>query len=173
VARFEEGLAMARWIGDRAATYNALYALGQVALVRGEHELATSSFREGMGLSEEMGDLANVAHCLEGLATVAGVRGEAEPSARLFGATHGLHETIGVPVWTYYRPDRSLYQRTMADVREALGEAAFEAQFSEGRTMSPNMPSSMHWKHRCPSRPQPGQSWLLRRPRLPHQLRPW
>jgi predicted ATPase/DNA-binding SARP family transcriptional activator len=137
VARFEEGLAMARWIGDRAATYNALYALGQVALVRGEHELATSSFREGMGLSEEMGDLANVAYCLEGLATVAGARGEAEPSARLFGAAHGLHETIGVPVWTYYRPDRSLYERTMADVREALGDAAFEAQFSEGRTMSP------------------------------------
>jgi non-specific serine/threonine protein kinase len=137
VARFEEGLALARWIEDRASTYNALYALAQVALIRGEYELATSSFREGMGLSEEMGDLANVAYCLEGLATVAGARDEAERSARLFGVAHGLHETIGAPVWTYYNADRSLYERTMADLREALGEAAFEMAFSEGRAMSP------------------------------------
>jgi len=137
VARFEEGLALARWIGDRAATYNALYALAQVALLKGQHAVATSNFREGMGLSEEMGDLANVAYCLEGLATVAGARGEAERSARLFGAAQGLFQTIGVPVWTYYTPDRSLYERTMEGVREALGEAAFEAAFSEGRVMSP------------------------------------
>jgi predicted ATPase/DNA-binding SARP family transcriptional activator len=137
VAKFEEGLALARWIEDRASTYNALYALAQVALIRGEHELATRSFREGMGLSEEMGDLANVAYCLEGLATVAGTRDEAERSARLFGAAHGLHETIGVPVWTYYNADRSLYERTVADLREALGEVAFETAFSEGRAMYP------------------------------------
>jgi DNA-binding SARP family transcriptional activator len=137
VARFEEGLALARWIGDRAATYNALYALAQVALLRGEHERAASRFREGMGLSREMDDLANVAYCLEGLATVAGARGEAGRAARLFGATRGLLDTIGVPVWTYYTPDRALYESTMADVREALGDAAFEAALSEGRTMSP------------------------------------
>ena len=137
VARFEEGLALARWIGDRAAIYNALYTLAQVALVRNEYEAATSNFIEGMGLSEEMGDLANVAYCLEGLATVAGARGEAARSARLFGAAQGLLETIGVPVWTYYTPDRSLYERTMADMREALGEAAFAATFSEGSAMSP------------------------------------
>ena len=137
VARFEEGLALARWIGDRAATYNALYALAQVALVKGEEAVATSNFREGIGLSEEMGDLANVAYCLEGLATVAGARDEAERSACLFGAAQGLFETIGVPVWTYYTPDRSLYERTMEGVRGSLGEAAFEAAFSEGRVMSP------------------------------------
>jgi non-specific serine/threonine protein kinase len=137
VARFEDGLALARWIGDRAAIYNALYTLAQMALVRGEHDLATSSFREGMDLSEEMGDMANVAYCLEGLATVAGARGEAEVSARLFGAAKGLLEVIGVPVWTFYTPDRSLYERTMNDLRERMGAAAFEAAFSEGRVMSP------------------------------------
>ena len=136
VARFEEGLALARWIGDRAAIYNALYTLAQVALDRGEYELATSNFVEGIGLSEEMGDLANVAYCLEGLATVAGARGEAERSASLFGAAQGLHEAIGVPVWTYYNPDRSLYERTMADLRRRLGETAYEAAFSEGLAMS-------------------------------------
>jgi predicted ATPase/DNA-binding SARP family transcriptional activator len=137
VTRFEEGLALARWIGDRAAIYNALYNLAQVALGRGEHELAASHFVEGMGLSEEMKDLANVAYCLEGLATVAGSRGKADRSARLFGAAQGLHETIGVPVWTYYNPDRSLHKRTMADLRTRLGEQTYEVAFSEGRAMSP------------------------------------
>jgi predicted ATPase/DNA-binding SARP family transcriptional activator len=137
VARFEEGLALARWIGDRAAIYNALYTLAQVALDRGEHDLATRNFLEGIGLSEEMKDLANVAYCLEGLATVAGARGESVRSARLFGAARGLLQTIGVPVWTYYNPDRSLYERTMADLRTRLGEPDYEAAFSEGRAMTP------------------------------------
>jgi DNA-binding SARP family transcriptional activator len=137
IARFEEGLALARWIGDRAAIYNALYTLAQVALDRGELELATSRFVEGIGLSEEMKDLANVAYCLEGLATVAGARGEAGRSARLFGAAQGLHETVGVPVWTYYNPDRSRYKSTMADLRTRLGGPAYEAAFSEGLAMSP------------------------------------
>nr|MBA2714505.1 tetratricopeptide repeat protein [Rubrobacteraceae bacterium] len=154
VARFEEGLALARWIEDRAGTYNALYALGQVALVRSEHKLATRSFREGMGLSKEMGDLANVAYCLEGLATVSGARDEAERSARLFGAAQGLLATIGVPVWTFYKPDRSLYEITMADLREALGEAAFEAAFSEGRTMSPERAMEYALEETVPDPPE-------------------
>jgi tetratricopeptide (TPR) repeat protein len=137
VARFEEGLALARRIGDRTGIYNALYTLAQVALLGGELEPATSGFVEGMSLSEEMGDLANAAYCLEGLAAVAGARGEVQRSARLFGAAQGLLETIGVPVWTSYKPDRSLYERTMADLREALGEAAYQAAFSEGRAMPP------------------------------------
>jgi predicted ATPase/two-component SAPR family response regulator len=153
VARFEEGLALARWTGDRAATYNALYALGQVALVRGDHELATNSFREGVGLSKEMGDLANVAYCLEGLATVAGARAEAERSARLFGAARGLLETIGVPVWTFYKPDRSLYERTMADLRVRLGEAAFEAEFEVGRTMPPGRAIEYALEDAVPAQP--------------------
>jgi non-specific serine/threonine protein kinase len=137
VARFEDGLALARWIGDRGAIYNALYSLAQVALARGEYESATGNFIEGMALSEEMGDLANVAYCLEGLATVAGSRGKAARSARLFGAAKGLHETIGVPVWTYYQPDRTLYEQTMSELREVLGEVTYEATFSEGRAMAP------------------------------------
>jgi non-specific serine/threonine protein kinase len=137
VPRFEEGLALARRIGDRTGIYNALYTLAQVALVQGKLEVAIGSFEEGMSLSEEMGDRANVAYCLEGLATAAGAQGEAERAARLFGAARGLLETIGVPVWTSYKPDRSLYERTMNDLRARLGEAVFEAAEADGRAMTP------------------------------------
>jgi non-specific serine/threonine protein kinase len=133
---FGEGLALAREVGDRTVTYIALYNLAQVALYHDDHDGAVTFFEEGVTLSEQVGDRANLAYCLEGLATVAGVRGEAERSARLFGAAEGLHEAVGAPVYVYYEPDRSLYERTVAAVRYRLGEEAFEEACFEGRVMS-------------------------------------
>jgi non-specific serine/threonine protein kinase len=96
---FEEGLAMARRLGERLGTYIALYNLAQVALTCGDYQGAVSLFEEGVALSGEVGDQANLAYCLEGLAVVAGVQGEAMRSARLIGAAEGLHEAVGVPVY--------------------------------------------------------------------------
>jgi hypothetical protein len=41
-----------------------------------------------------------------------------------------------VPVYDYYQPDRSLYERTVATVRSKLGEAAFEEARTKGRAMT-------------------------------------
>ncbi len=123
---FEEGLAVARRIGDRTSTFIALYNLAQAALSRSDYEGAAPLFEEGVTLSEQMGDRANVAYCLEGLAVVANARGEAERSGRLIGAAEGLHEAIGVPVYLYYEPHRSIYERTVAAVRSQMGEETFE-----------------------------------------------
>jgi predicted ATPase/DNA-binding SARP family transcriptional activator/DNA-binding CsgD family transcriptional regulator len=131
--RFEEGLAMAREVGDRIGVYNALYNLALVALIQGKYELANSRFGEGIALSRQMEDQANIAYCLEGLAAVAGMQGKVERSVHLFGAAEGLLEALGVPVWTFYQPDRSLYERTIADLRGLLGEAAFEEAWADGR----------------------------------------
>jgi tetratricopeptide (TPR) repeat protein len=132
---FEEGLAQARERGDRLGTYNALYNLAQVALTRGDRELATRMLKEGVTLSEQIGDQANLSYFLEGLAVVAGMQGEAEHSARLLGAADRLLEEAGTSVYNYYKPDRSLYDRTMADVRSQLGEGGFEEAWTEGRAM--------------------------------------
>jgi predicted ATPase/DNA-binding XRE family transcriptional regulator len=133
---FEEGLAVARQIGDRSSTYIALYNLAQAALSRGDRDGAAPLFEEGVILSEQMGDRANAAYCLEGLAVVANARGEAERCGRLIGAAEGLHEVVGVPVYVYYEPHRSMYERTVATVRSALGEEAFEEARAEGREMT-------------------------------------
>ncbi len=133
---FEEGLAMARRLGDRLSTYIALYSLAQVALSRSDYQGATSLFEEGVALSGEVGDRANLAYCLEGLAVVAGVRGEAMRSARLIGAAEGLHEAVGVPVYIYYEPDRSLYEHTVAAIRSQMGAEAFEAARAQGRALT-------------------------------------
>ena len=59
-----------------------------------------------------------------------------ERSAHLFGAAEGLHEAVGVPVYIYYEPHRSLYERTVTAVRSRLGEAAFEEARADGRAMT-------------------------------------
>ena len=133
---FEEGLAVARRSGDRGAAFIALYNLAQVALSHGEHDRAAALFEEGVTLSEQVADRANLAYCLQGLAVVAGARGEAERCARLIGAAEGLHEAVGVPVYVYYEPHRSIYDRTMAAVRSQLSEESFDEAWAEGRAMT-------------------------------------
>jgi predicted ATPase/transcriptional regulator with XRE-family HTH domain len=136
ISMFEEGLAQARKRGDRLGTYNALYNLAQVALARGDHELAIRMLKEGVVLSEQIGDQANLSYFLEGLAVVAGRRGDAERSARLLGAAERLLEEAGASVYNYYKPDRSLYERTTTNVRSRLGEEGFVEARDEGRTMT-------------------------------------
>jgi len=133
---FEEGLAAARRIGDRSSTYIALYNLAQAALSRGNYDGAEPLFEEGVTLSEQMGDRANVAYCLEGLAVVANARGEAERSGHLIGAAEGLHEAVGVPVYLYYEPYHSMYERTVATVRSWLGGEAFEEARERGHELT-------------------------------------
>ncbi len=136
VSMFEEGLALARRMGDRTAAYVALYNLAQVSLARGDYDGAAAAFEEGITLSEQMRDQANLAYFLEGLAVVAGERKEAERSARLSGAAEGLLEAVGATVYNYYRPDRSLYERTVSATRSRLGESAFEEARESGRMMT-------------------------------------
>ncbi len=136
-SKFEDGLSVSRRIGDRTGIYVAMYNLALVSFARGDHEHAARWFGEGLTLSEQMGDRANVAYCLEGLAVAAAAKGETLRSARLLGAAEGLLEDIGVPVWTFYKPDRTFYERTFADLRTALGGSVFEDERGRGRGMSP------------------------------------
>jgi hypothetical protein len=57
-------------------------------------------------------------------------------SARLFGAGEGLLEAVGAAVYNYYRPDRSLYERTVSATRSQLGDAAFEEARELGKAMT-------------------------------------
>jgi tetratricopeptide (TPR) repeat protein len=132
----EEGLAFARKLGDRLGINDALYVLAQIAQARGDHDLAARRFEEGVALSAEMGDRANLGYFLEGLAVVAGVRGEAKRSVCLFGAAEGLLEAVEAPVYDYFEPNRSLYERTKAAMLSQLGESAFEEKWDKGQALT-------------------------------------
>ncbi len=67
---------------------------------------------------------------------VANARGEVQRSGRLIGAAEGLHEAVGVPVYVYYEPHRSMYERAVAAVRSGVGDEAFEEARQRGREMT-------------------------------------
>ena len=132
----EEGLESARRRGNSLGTYVALYNLAQLALLEGELALAADALRQGVELSEWTRDLANLAHFMEALATVAALQGEAKRSALLLGAADGALRGVGAPVYNFYVTDPSLRERTVAEARSALGEAAFEEISALGETMT-------------------------------------
>jgi hypothetical protein len=63
-------------------------------------------------------------------------REKVEHSVRLLGAAERLLEEAGASVYNYYKPGRSLYERTTANVRSRLGEEAFEEARAQGRAMT-------------------------------------
>jgi predicted ATPase/DNA-binding XRE family transcriptional regulator len=132
---FAEALASARRGGNALATNMALYNLIKLAFASGDHASAGRMLKEGVALSARMGDRANLSYFMEGLAVVAGLRKDDLRSACLYGAAGRLLEEVGAPVYGYYQPDRSLYDRTVSAARSRLGNAAFEEARERGREM--------------------------------------
>jgi hypothetical protein len=76
-----------------------------------------------------------MAHCLEDLADLARAAGLAERAARFFGAAAALREASAAPV---HPDERVHYDRTVAAVRAALGDAAFTAAWGAGSSTAPD-----------------------------------
>ena len=64
------------------------------------------------------------------------MQGRTKRSAHLFGAAEGLLQAVEAPVYDYYEPNRSLYERTAATMRSQLGDWAFEEAWCEGQAMT-------------------------------------
>jgi predicted ATPase/DNA-binding SARP family transcriptional activator len=137
--RFEQGLDLARSLGERVSQHNALFNLAQLELAEGDYEAASLRFAEAIAPSEELGDRGSIAWILEGFGIVAGAQGKAQRAVRLLGASEAMISAIGLRGHPEYVLDRALYERIEAGTRAELGEVAFEAAFSEGRSMSPAM----------------------------------
>jgi hypothetical protein len=103
-----------------------------VALLREDFGRAVQLYRESIALCTEVGQVELVAYGLMGLAVVA-ARDEPRRSVRLFGAAEMLREAGGVAIWP---ARRTLYDRALDIARDSLGEAAFDAEWAAGRSLS-------------------------------------
>ena len=101
-----------------------------MALAEGDDPRADELFAESLSWCRKRGDKRLASECLGGLAGVAAVRGENTRAARLWGAAEGLRATIGAAVSPI---EQRVVDRHLAGVRDALGETALEAEWSEGR----------------------------------------
>ena len=121
-------------IGPRhTGTIWAHQGLGETALAQSDVALATTHLVEALMLSRDLGDKAGTAWCLAGLAGVASLNEEPERAAWLWGAAEALRQSIGA---REAPASRATHERLKNEVRIQLGEAAFNAKWAEGQTVS-------------------------------------
>jgi predicted ATPase/DNA-binding CsgD family transcriptional regulator len=117
-----------------------LSLLGKVAAVQGDYPAARALYEESLqSLVHVQAANSNmffldIATVLEGLAAVVAAQGDLPWAVRLWGATEALRETRSTPLPPVYRTD---YERSVMAARTQLGEEAFAAAWSQGRTLTP------------------------------------
>jgi predicted ATPase/DNA-binding SARP family transcriptional activator/DNA-binding CsgD family transcriptional regulator len=136
VVRLEEALALFREAGDLRVSAMCLTIIGIAALSRRDTEGAAWAFEEDLLLLRRLKDKMGILYSLMGASGVAVLQGRPARAARLSGAADALREAIGHPTQPLKRVNYD-YEAFLAATRETLGEAAFEAAFSEGQAMSP------------------------------------
>jgi predicted ATPase/DNA-binding SARP family transcriptional activator/DNA-binding CsgD family transcriptional regulator len=136
VTRIEEALALFRKVGDLRTSAMCLTIMGIAALGRGDAGRAAPAFEETLRLLDRLKDKIGTFYSLMGAAGVAALQGRPARAARLSGAAEALRKAIGHPAQPLKRVNYD-YEAYLASTRGALGEAAFEAAFSEGQAMSP------------------------------------
>jgi tetratricopeptide (TPR) repeat protein len=106
---------------------------GDVARAQSDLAYAADMYSRGLQLALDQGGLPNLAEFLEGFAKLALAGAQPERAARLLGAAAALREEIGTPVPAVERAD---YDQALAQARDQLGPAAFEAAWAEGQAMN-------------------------------------
>jgi predicted ATPase/DNA-binding XRE family transcriptional regulator len=129
----EEGLTVARQAGDTWSVAVHLDNLGWATLGQGDHERAARLFGEALKLNSELGEKWLSADCLDGLARVASVQSSPVRAARLWGAAKTSSEAIGALAAPL---DQTAYDRYVAAARAQLDEGAFDAAWTEGRSLT-------------------------------------
>lgn len=135
VVRIEEALTLFREVGDVRTSAMCLTIMGIAALGRGDAGQAARAFEDTLRLLRRLKDKIGTFYSLTGAAGVAVLRDQPVRAACLFGAAEALRKAIGHPVQPLKRVNYD-YESFLATTREALGEAAFEAAFSEGQAMT-------------------------------------
>lgn len=108
-------------------------ALGEVAADSGDAVQATTCFRDALLAHAADHSTLGVGFCLLGLGKLAAADGRPGAAARLLGATERLWKQNGDVL---SRIDREEHDGCIAHVKAALGEAAFAAAWSAGRSQS-------------------------------------
>ncbi|MET9517614.1 BTAD domain-containing putative transcriptional regulator [Streptomyces sp. NPDC002994] len=111
-----------------------LAELGFVAESRGDAPAALALQRDGYAAARDSGDPRAIALALEGLAGAQSLAGRNEHAARLLGAATATRQSVRALL---RGGERSDVDRITTRVRDALGEAAYAAEFERGGVLTP------------------------------------
>ena len=122
----------------------SLSELGFIAEHRGDPAAARSWHIQSLTAAQALGDPQAVAQALTGLAGAHASGGQPDRAARLLGAADAARQPPGASHPPGASADVSAdVRRVTAATRQALGEAAFAAEFERGRRLSPQQAASL------------------------------
>jgi DNA-binding CsgD family transcriptional regulator len=107
--------------------------LGDLARDRGDLSRALERYREALELGREYPGTRVVVYVIQAVGIVLVAVGQADHGARLLGAAEALGERIGLGY--HVAVNQVAAEQAVAAARAALGEPAFAAAWSAGRTL--------------------------------------
>jgi predicted ATPase/class 3 adenylate cyclase/DNA-binding CsgD family transcriptional regulator len=111
----------------------ALTTRARVAIAQGEPEHAEHDAHDALARAAEVEAYLFIPDILECLGTVAVDAGSHRETARLFGAAHGIRQRMGAVRLKVFDAG---YEASVAALRNAMGQADFEAAWAEGAALS-------------------------------------
>jgi len=130
---YEESEALLRSMGDKGDLARLVHNLGCVALHEGDLAAAEAQFNESLKMFRKLANKRGIAEALASLAGLSAASGQAQPAARLLGAAEAMLESIEGAWWP---ADRGEINHTREMLQSSLGEAAYRAEWTAGRTMT-------------------------------------
>jgi tetratricopeptide (TPR) repeat protein len=125
-------LALVRGTGNAFLIASEACNLSMVERQLGDLDTAEALAREALQIEERTGDQFTRPFALSGLAAIATLRGQHPRGATLIGAAEAIMEAQAM-AWP---PDeRPHYERTLAELQEAMGQEAFKRARQAGRSM--------------------------------------
>jgi predicted ATPase/DNA-binding SARP family transcriptional activator len=130
----EASLVIARELGNIAGIALALHCLGIIAIDQKDYVGARTHYRESLALRRGSGDRMGIAGLLYAFGNLACEEDRWERSIRLFGATTAMAERSGTSIVPPSIVED--YHRVLAELRAAVGEQAFAADWRQGHAMT-------------------------------------
>jgi predicted ATPase/DNA-binding XRE family transcriptional regulator len=129
----ERSLPLMQRNGQLMGQAHAYESLGEIALSQVDAARAKANLVESLTLFRRLGDRMGMSWCLAAFAGAAALDEEPERGVRLWGAGEGLRQKIGCRTAPASRLNR---ERTVAMLREQLGDARFDSEQRLGRAMT-------------------------------------
>jgi predicted ATPase/DNA-binding SARP family transcriptional activator len=127
-----EAVRIARLFGVNRELGVALQMHAGVALLKGDLALAAATARESLAALRNDPMYLFAARGLDLLGTIALAQGDAHEAVRMCGAAAGVRSTIGAQPFVM---DRVRIESMLADVRQRIGDEAFDAAWRAGSAL--------------------------------------
>jgi DNA-binding CsgD family transcriptional regulator len=129
----ERSIAKAREANVNYGLAWGLTVLARVALEEGALEDAEAAAYEALAVATRVPAKVGIADLLEVIGALRARRGDAAAAGRMFGAAEALRQQTGAVRFKTYE---SWFHSAVDTIRAAIGEAALERTWAEGRAMS-------------------------------------